>query len=76
MMRLDGDRRTLNLKVSDTGPGSIEVRPGSGLNGIVERIQQPGGYVAWRTEYMSGFDLGVEIPLDGKDEKRNWRASC
>ena len=70
MIGLDADKRAMMIKISDDGLGSISIRPGSGLSGITERVQQLHGYVAWKTEYLSGFDLGVEIPLADNDEER------
>ena len=69
MMGMDEKKAMMYLKISDNGLGATMVKPGNGLSGIMERAEQMGGYVAWRTEYLSGFDLGVEIPLADTDER-------
>jgi signal transduction histidine kinase len=57
--------RFLTLSARDDGVGAADPLPGRGLRGIRERLERAGGTVEVRTRPGSGFDVRVELPLQG-----------
>ena len=68
--RLDTERKVLMVKVSDDGYGAPSLTPGNGLTGMQERIARFGGEIEWKSIEGSGFDVAVEIPLEGGQLER------
>ena len=60
--------RWLLVRISDNGIGATSFEAGHGLRGLTERVETLEGEVEWRSIPGTGFDLGVDLPLqnDGK----------
>lgn len=59
------DSTTLLLDARDDGVGADVVKPGNGLRGLRERVEQAGGAVTMQTSRGSGFGVSIRIPLGG-----------
>ena len=59
-----GDGR-LRLTVNDDGVGGAIPKPGSGIVGLIDRIQALGGTISISSPPGEGTELQVELPLDG-----------
>ncbi|MCK2214684.1 histidine kinase [Actinomadura sp. ATCC 31491] len=55
-----GDRVT--VRVSDDGPGGAEIRPGTGLAGLADRVQAAGGALRLRSPAGGGTLVEAELP--------------
>jgi signal transduction histidine kinase len=53
----------LELKARDDGRGAAEVRAGSGLRGLRERLERAGGALTIATSPGAGFTLCASLPL-------------
>jgi len=53
------------LTVRDDGRGALHPAPGSGLQGMQERVQARGGRMHWFTQPGQGFGLNLWFPLQG-----------
>ncbi len=53
------------IRARDDGRGAKEVRPGHGLTGMRERLEQVGGKLEIETQAAKGFRLNAWIPLSG-----------
>jgi signal transduction histidine kinase len=58
---LDG----IAIRARDDGRGAKEVRPGHGLTGMRERLQQVGGTLEIKTEPAKGFRIDAWMPIVG-----------
>jgi signal transduction histidine kinase len=58
----DGD---LYLCVSDDGIGGADVRTGSGLVGLHDRVEALGGTIQLTSDVGAGTSLDIRIPVDG-----------
>ena len=58
----EGDGQ-LELKARDDGRGATEVRAGSGLRGLRERLERAGGALTIATSPGAGFSLRASLPL-------------
>lgn len=55
----------LEIRVSDDGHGASDLRPGHGLGGMRERLEEIGGDLEWASEPGNGFRLRAWVPLAG-----------
>ena len=53
------------IRARDDGRGAKEIRPGHGLTGMRERLEQVGGQLEIETQAAKGFRLNAWIPLSG-----------
>src|SRR5216683_7561325 len=53
------------IRARDDGRGSKELRPGHGLTGMRERLEQVGGKLEIETQPAKGFRLNAWLPLSG-----------
>jgi len=53
------------IRARDDGRGAKELRPGHGLTGMRERLEQVGGRLEIETQPAKGFRLNAWIPLSG-----------
>jgi signal transduction histidine kinase len=56
---------TLRATVEDDGVGGAEAGGGSGLTGLVDRVEALGGRLALRSPPGGGTSLAIELPLAG-----------
>ena len=52
------------VKVSDNGAGGADLVRGSGLQGLVDRVEALGGYLSVDSAPGAGTVLRAEIPID------------
>ncbi|WP_432483678.1 sensor histidine kinase [Kineococcus esterisolvens] len=52
----------LHLLVRDDGRGTRHLRPGNGLTGMVERVEDTGGTIRFSTAPGRGFTAELEVP--------------
>ncbi|MEO9078174.1 MAG: sensor histidine kinase, partial [Rhodanobacter sp.] len=57
------DASLLGLHARDDGRGAEQVKPGNGLSGMRERLQEFGGSVTLDGGLSRGFALTVRLPL-------------
>lgn len=55
----------VDVEVADDGPGGATARPGSGLQGLEDRLAAAGGGLQVRSEVGSGTTLLAWLPLEG-----------
>lgn len=55
----------LRVHAHDDGVGTPKIRPGYGLQGMVERFERSGGHIEFASEPSGGFSLEAWIPLSG-----------
>jgi signal transduction histidine kinase len=53
------------IRAKDDGRGAKEVRPGHGLTGMRERLEQVGGTLQIETQPAKGFQIHAWMPLSG-----------
>jgi len=53
------------IRARDDGRGAKEVRPGHGLTGMRERLEQVGGRLEIETQPARGFRINAWMPLSG-----------
>ena len=53
------------IRARDDGRGTRELRPGHGLTGMRERLEQVGGKLEIETQPGKGFRLNAWLPLSG-----------
>jgi signal transduction histidine kinase len=53
------------IRARDDGRGTKELRPGHGLTGMRERLEQVGGRLEIETQPAKGFQLNAWLPLSG-----------
>lgn len=56
----------IEVRATDDGQGSQQVRLGRGLAGMRERVEAIGGRLAINAQVGKGFDLSVSLPLSAK----------
>ena len=59
-------RGRLRIFIIDDGSGCKEIKPGLGLTGMEQRVGNIGGEVSYGSDGESGFNIRVEIPLEGR----------
>ena len=64
----------LYLSIRDDGIGGADARKGSGLIGLVDRVEALGGQIAITSRLGDGTSLVVNIPL-GPDESPGGQSS-
>ena len=64
-VRVDADDANLHLSIEDDGIGGAVVGNGSGLTGLVDRIEALGGTMEGSSRAGCGTSLRVTIPLRG-----------
>ena len=62
LARTDGG---IAIRAKDDGRGAKEVRPGHGLTGMRERLEQVGGTLQIETQPAKGFRLDAWMPVCG-----------
>jgi signal transduction histidine kinase len=62
-VRVDADDANLHLLIHDDGIGGAEVGKGSGLTGLVDRVEALGGTMKISSDPGHGTALRVNIPL-------------
>jgi signal transduction histidine kinase len=62
-VRVDADDANLHLSIDDDGIGGADVGKGSGLTGLVDRVQALGGTMGISSRIGCGTSLRVAIPL-------------
>jgi signal transduction histidine kinase len=60
---VDTEGATLRLLIRDDGAGGADAARGSGLTGLIDRVQAHGGTMAISSPIGQGTSLVVEIPL-------------
>jgi signal transduction histidine kinase len=63
-VRVEADDVTLRLLIRDDGIGGADLSKGSGLIGLMDRVEALGGRVRISSRAGSGTALIVEIPLE------------
>jgi signal transduction histidine kinase len=63
-VRVEADDVTLHLLIRDDGIGGADLSKGSGLIGLMDRVEALGGRVRISSRAGSGTALVVEIPLE------------
>ena len=65
-MGLDGSGRVVYLRATivDDGVGGAEPGKGSGLMGLVDRVDAQGGRFALESPPGQGTRISIELPLD------------
>lgn len=54
--------RGLELAAKDDGRGAREVKPGNGLRGMRERVEEIGGQAAFDSRAGAGFHIAITLP--------------
>ena len=62
-VRVDADDANLHLSIDDDGIGGADVGKGSGLTGLVDRVEALGGTMKISSHPGNGTALRVNIPL-------------
>ncbi|MBT9492646.1 MAG: ATP-binding protein [Paucibacter sp.] len=62
---LSGERRQVRVCIDDDGRGAPLLKPGNGLQGMAERMQELGGSMAV-VRNRPGFSIELRCPLDPK----------
>jgi signal transduction histidine kinase len=65
-VELDGHGASLRLTIRDDGAGGADLRRGSGLVGLSDRVVALGGSFQVTSPPASGTEVLVEIPLEGQ----------
>ena len=55
----------LAVRISDNGRGGVEMHQGTGLRGLWDAVEALSGEMEYRNYPQYGFDLGIDLPLDG-----------
>jgi signal transduction histidine kinase len=64
VVRVTRRANRVDVEVADDGPGGAEVRPGSGLQGLEDRLAAAGGGLHVQSEPGSGTTLNGWIPVE------------
>jgi PAS domain S-box-containing protein len=62
-VRVDADDANLHLSIHDDGIGGADAGKGSGLTGLMDRVEALGGTMKISSHPGSGTALGIDIPL-------------
>lgn len=57
---------TLDVKVADDGVGGADVANGTGLRGLLDRVEAVGGRLTLQSPRGGGTIVRVEVPFDGR----------
>jgi signal transduction histidine kinase len=63
-VRVEAEGTNLHLLIRDDGIGGADTARGSGLTGLVDRVEALGGQMTISSPPGSGTSLSVKIPLD------------
>jgi signal transduction histidine kinase len=63
-VRIEADDGNLHLSIKDNGIGGAEVGSGSGLTGLMDRVEALGGTMEICSHAGNGTSLLVSIPLE------------
>jgi signal transduction histidine kinase len=63
-VRVEAEGANLHLLIRDDGIGGADTAKGSGLTGLVDRVEALGGQMTITSQPGSGTSLAVKIPLD------------
>jgi signal transduction histidine kinase len=58
--------RTLDVEVSDDGVGGADAAKGSGLRGLIDRVEAVGGRLTVESPLGRGTLVRAEVPFDGR----------
>jgi signal transduction histidine kinase len=61
---VDTDGANLRLSIRDDGIGGVDTANGSGLLGLVDRVEALGGKMTISSQPGNGTSLHVEIPRE------------
>jgi signal transduction histidine kinase len=67
-VRVEIRSEDLHLAIRDDGIGGAEVAKGSGLIGLVDRVEACGGTLRIVSEPGAGTSLDARIPIDVKQQ--------
>jgi signal transduction histidine kinase len=73
-LAVKADRDKLYLSIRDDGIGGADARKGSGLIGLVDRVEALGGQIAIASRLGDGTSLVVNVPV-GPDESPGGQSS-
>lgn len=62
ILRIDDDR--MKLYIYDNGCGCKEIKPGFGLNGMKQRVEDLRGRITFGSDGERGFTIHTEIPIN------------
>jgi signal transduction histidine kinase len=65
-VRAQADDKNLHLSIRDDGVGGADSRKGSGLIGLIDRVEALGGHIQIVSHPGSGTSLNITIPLDSQ----------
>ena len=63
-MHTKTDGATLRLEVRDDGIGGADTGKGSGLTGLMDRVEALGGHMQISSQAGNGTAISVEIPVE------------
>jgi signal transduction histidine kinase len=63
-VRAEAGDANLHLSIRDDGIGGADSAKGSGLTGLIDRVEAVGGKMAISSQPGSGTSLLVEIPVE------------
>ena len=63
-VRVDTEDATLRLLIRDDGDGGADTAKGSGLTGLIDRVEAHGGTMAISSPIGRGTSLVVKIPFE------------
>ena len=63
-VRVDTEDATLRLLIRDDGDGGADTAKGSGLTGLIDRVEAHGGTMAISSPIGRGPSLVVKIPFE------------
>jgi signal transduction histidine kinase len=66
-VRVTGEGRTLRVEVSDDGVGGAAISPGSGLEGLRDRVEAAGGVLEVRSPPGGGTRITSLLPLRARN---------
>jgi signal transduction histidine kinase len=61
---VDTEGATLSLLIRDDGDGGADAAKGSGLTGLIDRVEAHGGTIAISSPIGQGTSLAVTIPFE------------
>ena len=65
---LDVNDATLRLSIDDDGVGGADPALGSGIIGLIDRVEALGGKLTLRSPLGEGTSLVIELPLESVAE--------
>jgi signal transduction histidine kinase len=65
-VRAEAEDANLHLAIRDDGIGGADSAVGSGLTGLIDRVEAVGGKMAVSSQPGSGTSLLVEIPVEAQ----------